>query len=59
MEHTNSLARAASWVIREKVSKGVLFETFSQMIVDRLNTEKYEAVPIFQYLQEFNSGGKS
>lgn len=54
MEHTNSLSRTASWVIREKVSKAVLFETYNRMIVDRLNTEKYEAVPILQYLQEFN-----
>lgn len=58
MEHTNSLSRTASWVIREKVSKGVLFETFNPMIVERLNTQKYEAVPILQYLQEFNSEAK-
>ncbi|MHA6907411.1 hypothetical protein ACQUJS_03095 [Ralstonia pseudosolanacearum] len=56
MMHTNSLAQTASWVIREKSSKAVLFETFYKMIVDHLNTAKYEAVPILQYLQEFNGG---
>ncbi|WP_193749428.1 hypothetical protein [Ralstonia mannitolilytica] len=45
----------ASWVIREKESKRVLFETFSRATVERLNTTKYEAVPILAYLQEFNA----
>lgn len=56
MTHTNSPSQTASWVIREKTSKAVLFETFHKMIVDRLNTAKYEAAPILQYLQEFNGG---
>ncbi|MFX3574156.1 hypothetical protein [Ralstonia mannitolilytica] len=45
----------ASWVIREKESKRVLFETFNRATAERLNTAKYEAVPILAYLQEFNA----
>ncbi|MDO3558182.1 hypothetical protein [Ralstonia pseudosolanacearum] len=56
LQPSNTLARATSWIIREKVSKGVLFETFSEQVVARLNTNKYEAVPVLQYLQEFNGG---
>ncbi|UWI83497.1 hypothetical protein [Ralstonia phage BHDT_So9] len=47
--------QTASWVIREKESKRVLFETFSRSTVEHLNTAKYEAVPILAYLQEFNA----
>lgn len=44
----------ASWVIRRRTTGEVLFETFSAKVVRHLNTEQYEAVPILQYLQEFN-----
>ncbi|CAH0444296.1 hypothetical protein LMG10661_00775 [Ralstonia syzygii subsp. syzygii] len=57
LQPSNTLARTASWIIREKASKGVLFETFDNLVVERLNTSKYEAVPVLQYLQEFNAGG--
>lgn len=43
-----------SWVIREKATGKVLFETFDQRKVAALNTAKYEAVPIGQYLGELN-----
>jgi hypothetical protein len=43
-----------SWVIRRKGDKGALFETFNPKIVAALNTANYEAVPIEEYLQEFN-----
>lgn len=46
---------SASWVVREKTSKKVIFETFNQKIVDALNTEKYEAIPIREYLESLNS----
>lgn len=59
LQPSNTLARTASWIIREKVSKAVLFETFSKLVVDRLNTAKYEAVPVLQYLQEFNASVRS
>lgn len=44
----------ASWVVRVKADKFVLFETFSAELVAALNTERYEAVPILAYLQEVN-----
>ena len=39
-----------SWVIRNKTTGEVLFETFDKLKVDALNTAKYEAVPIQKYL---------
>lgn len=45
---------SASWVIREKATKAVVCETFNRRVVDALNTAKYEAVPIQQYLAELN-----
>ena len=44
----------ASWVIRNKATGDVVMETFDKKKVDALNTEKYEAVPILQHLQELN-----
>lgn len=44
----------ASWVIRDRVSGKVLFETFNPKIVAALNTSRYEAVPILEYLQSLN-----
>lgn len=43
-----------SWVIRNKVTGEVLFETFDKHKVDALNTIKYEAVPIWDYLGSIN-----
>jgi len=43
-----------SWVVREKTTGRVVFETFNPTIVARLNTDRYEAVPIMDYLTEFN-----
>jgi len=43
-----------SWVIREKETKTVIMETFDPMKVKALNTEKYEAVPIREYLASMN-----
>lgn len=43
-----------SWVIREKETGRVIAETFNKEAVIHLNTERYEAVPILQYLQEIN-----
>jgi hypothetical protein len=45
---------AASWVVREKTTGTVLFETFDRKKVDALNTARYEAVPIGQYLASLN-----
>jgi hypothetical protein len=45
----------ASWVILEKSSTRVICETFDKHVVERLNTERYEAVPILDYLVGFNA----
>lgn len=47
-----------SWVVREKATRRVLFETFSKRIVAALNTDRYEAVPILTYLGEINGRPK-
>jgi hypothetical protein len=41
-------------VVRNKRTREVLFETFNPKLVAALNTEKYEAVPILEYLVAFN-----
>jgi len=43
-----------SWVIRDKTTKQGVFETFNPELVAKVNTAKYEAVPILEYLQELN-----
>ena len=50
----NSLQRTASWVIRERHTGRVIMETFSRKIISALNTSRYEAVPILEYLQSLN-----
>ena len=50
--------RTASWVIREKGTEKVLFETFDHTKVNALNTEKYEAVPILDHLVGINNALK-
>lgn len=47
-------APTASGVIVDKVTRTAVFETFQKSLVDKLNTAKYEAVPIEDYLIEFN-----
>ena len=51
---TLSLLRTSSWVIREITTKNVIMETFERQHVDKLNTTKYEAIPILEYLQSLN-----
>ena len=46
--------KTASWVIREKDTHKVVCETFSAKLVAALNTDKYEAVPILEYLVSLN-----
>lgn len=54
MDTNENIEESPSWVIREKVSKKVILETFNIKIVKALNKTKYEAIPILKYLQEFN-----
>jgi hypothetical protein len=44
----------ASWVIKNKTTGEVIAETFDKKKVDALNIEKYEAVPIREYLASLN-----
>jgi hypothetical protein len=44
----------ASWVIRNKDTGEVIQETFQKSVADKINTDKYEAVPAMQHLQEMN-----
>ena len=45
---------SASWVIRDKTTARVICETYASKKVAALNTIKYEAVPILEYLQQLN-----
>jgi hypothetical protein len=43
-----------SWVIRERATGQVIMETWNARLVSALNTAKYEAVPIREYLASLN-----
>lgn len=58
LPHDSSLNRTASWVIRDKATKAAVMETFNPKLAERVNTAKYEAVPIGQYLGEINGQPK-
>lgn len=49
----------ASWAIRRIGTEAAFFETYDPKIVAALNTEKYEAVPIAQYLGEINCAAQN
>lgn len=58
-EFTNSLsAPPASWVIRDKATGDVVMETSQKSVAEKINTEKYEAVPVLEHLQQFNAAGR-
>jgi hypothetical protein len=46
--------RAASFVIRNRGTGLVLFETYNAALVVALDHSRYEAVPILDYLYEYN-----
>lgn len=46
--------KSASWIIRNRQTGEVVMETFAKRVVDALNAEKYEAVPVLQYLAALN-----
>lgn len=52
-----SLNKTASWVIIEKSTNKAIVEIYSEQtanIIQRNQNSLYKAVPILQYLQEFN-----
>lgn len=52
------IMRPASWVIRDKETKAAIMETYNADFLKALNTARYEAVPILEYLQEINRKAK-
>ena len=50
--------RPASWIVRRKETGEVVTELFDPRAVAKLNTAKYEAVPILAYLQSINGHQK-
>lgn len=55
MSYTQSLNRTASWVIVELSTGKPVFETFNETLATKhLNTAKFKAVPILQWLQSLN-----
>jgi hypothetical protein len=53
------MSRSGSWVIREISTKKVICETFDRRKVDALNKDRYEAVPIIEYLAALNASLRS
>jgi hypothetical protein len=54
-----SLNKTASWVIVDKTNNKAIHETYSYEFANMINKTKYEAVPILEYLQNFNKGLKA
>jgi hypothetical protein len=51
---TQTLTQSHSWVIVEIATGAVIFETYNPKVAAAINTRKYRAVPILEYLQNFN-----
>ena len=50
----SSALKSTSWVVKERKTGRVMFETFNRELVKRLNHKRYKAVPIRAHLAEFN-----
>jgi len=48
----------SSWVVKNKESGEVVYEEFDESVLSKLNTEKYEAVPVGEYLGSINTPEK-
>lgn len=48
------MTESASWVIVDRATGKAVFETFSKRIATAINLERYDVVPILQYLQDIN-----
>lgn len=49
-----SLNRTSSWVICERDTGRAVYETYSPELAERINRERYIAVPVLEYLQSLN-----
>ena len=56
-ESTDGFGTPASWIIRNKETGEPVMETFERKTAERINHEKYEAVPVAKHLQESNRPG--
>lgn len=53
--YTQSLNKTASWVIVELATGAAVFETYNETLATKhLNTAKFKAVPILEWLQSLN-----
>jgi hypothetical protein len=50
----DATGKQAGWVLRNKATGEAIYETYDPKKVATLNTEKYEAVPIGEYLASLN-----
>ena len=50
--------RTASWIIVNRATGQVVFETFQLSVAGKVNTDKYEVVPILEWLQRINRQSK-
>ena len=50
--------RESSWVIQNIETKEVIMETFQKTLIDKLNTTKYIAIPVHDYLAALNQSIK-
>ena len=42
--------KSNSWIIRNKTTGAVIMETWNKKLIAAINTDKYEAIPAFDYL---------
>lgn len=54
-----SLSSTASWVIVNKLTNKAVIEMYDLELVKKINTMKYRAIPILEYLQTFNQKVKA
>lgn len=56
MQYTQSLNKTASWAIVELATGKAVFETYNETLATKhLNTVKFKAVPILEWLQSLNN----
>lgn len=54
-----SIRPTVSWVIVDQITGKSVCETFSRKIVDAINTSRYRAIPIEEYLPGLNRAIKA
>lgn len=49
----------ASYVIIKKGTLEAVFETYNKKLLKHINTKKYKAIPIYEYLTKLNENIKN